>query len=75
MPLVGKLSDSKTFTPEGEREIKSDAQISLQTQQGFQAPEGSKSSGTGTKSEAELALEKLYEERIEEEYAKREGGA
>jgi len=28
-----------------------------------------------TKSEAELAAEKLYEERIEEEYAKREGGA
>jgi hypothetical protein len=27
------------------------------------------------KSEAELAAEKLYEERIEEEYAKREGGA
>jgi hypothetical protein len=29
----------------------------------------------GTKSEAELAAEKLYEERMEEEYAKREGGA
>lgn len=28
-----------------------------------------------TKSEAELAAERLYEERIEEEYAKREGGA
>jgi hypothetical protein len=28
-----------------------------------------------TKTEAELAAEKLYEERIEEEYAKREGGA
>jgi len=27
------------------------------------------------KSEAELAADKLYEERIEEEYAKREGGA
>lgn len=27
------------------------------------------------KSEAELAAEKLYEERMEEEYAKREGGA
>jgi len=35
--------------------------------------------GTGvsarTKSEAEIAADKLYEERIEEEYAKREGGA
>jgi hypothetical protein len=29
----------------------------------------------GTKSEAELAAEKVYEERMEEEYAKREGGA
>lgn len=28
-----------------------------------------------TKADAELAAEKLYEERIEEEYAKREGGA
>ena len=27
------------------------------------------------KTEAELAAEKLYEENIEEEYAKREGGA
>ena len=35
-------------------------------------------SGAGqhkAKSEAELAAEKLYEERMEEEYAKREGGA
>jgi hypothetical protein len=31
--------------------------------------------GSKTKSEAELAAEKLYEERIEDEYAKREGGA
>ena len=30
---------------------------------------------TLTKGEAELAAEKLYEERIEDEYAKREGGA
>jgi len=28
-----------------------------------------------TKSEAEEAADRLYEERIEEEYAKREGGA
>jgi hypothetical protein len=31
--------------------------------------------GTNTKSEAEIAADKLYEERIEDEYAKREGGA
>jgi hypothetical protein len=32
--------------------------------------------GSGkTKTEAEIAADKLYEERIEDEYAKREGGA
>jgi hypothetical protein len=31
--------------------------------------------GAQTKSDAEIAAEKLYEERMEEEYAKREGGA
>lgn len=30
---------------------------------------------TGTKSEAEKAADQMYEERMEEEYAKREGGA
>lgn len=30
---------------------------------------------THTKTEAEEAADRLYEERIEEEYAKREGGA
>jgi hypothetical protein len=33
------------------------------------------STASTTKSEVELAADKLYEERIEEEYAKREGGA
>jgi hypothetical protein len=33
------------------------------------------SGGAKTKTEAEIAAEKLYEERIEDEYAKREGGA
>ena len=31
--------------------------------------------GTKTKTEAEVAADELYEERIEDEYAKREGGA
>jgi len=31
--------------------------------------------GAAEKSEAEKAADKLYEERIEDEYAKREGGA
>ncbi|APA14858.1 predicted protein [Sclerotinia sclerotiorum 1980 UF-70] len=33
------------------------------------------STQTGQKSEAQLEADRLYEERIEEEYAKREGGA
>ncbi|KAH7383654.1 hypothetical protein BKA64DRAFT_682839 [Cadophora sp. MPI-SDFR-AT-0126] len=42
------------------------------------APTGQNSNGdvgSKTKSEAEEAADRLYEERIEEEYAKREGGA
>lgn len=39
------------------------------------APTEQQGQPEGTKSEAELAAEKLYEERMEEEYAKREGGA
>jgi len=38
-------------------------------------PSTSSGATQGTKTEAELAAEKLYEERMEEEYAKREGGA
>ena len=38
------------------------------------ASEGS-SAAEHTKSEVEKAADKLYEERMEEEYAKREGGA
>jgi hypothetical protein len=33
------------------------------------------SGATQTKTEAEIAADRLYEERIEDEYAKREGGA
>lgn len=36
---------------------------------------GSGEAKTGKKSEAEEAAERLYEERMEDEYAKREGGA
>lgn len=38
-------------------------------------PEGPRGGSNGAKGDAEKAAEKLYEERIEEEYAKREGGA
>ncbi|MCJ1462244.1 hypothetical protein MMC07_000844 [Pseudocyphellaria aurata] len=40
--------------------------------QGSSSAEGKQGGG---KSEVEAAADKLYEERIEEEYAKREGGA
>jgi hypothetical protein len=36
---------------------------------------GTTNGGTKTKTEAEIAADGLYEERIEDEYAKREGGA
>ncbi|KAF2277330.1 uncharacterized protein EI97DRAFT_457357 [Westerdykella ornata] len=36
---------------------------------------GGSAGASKTKTEAELEAERLYEERIEEEYAKREGGA
>lgn len=39
---------------------------------GVQGPGGG---SNGAKGDAEIAAEKLYEERMEEEYAKREGGA
>lgn len=39
------------------------------------AAENGSSAAQHTKSEVEMAANKLYEERMEEEYAKREGGA
>ncbi|KAI9713936.1 MAG: hypothetical protein M1820_000666 [Bogoriella megaspora] len=36
---------------------------------------GAANGGNTVKGDAEIAAEKLYEERMEEEYAKREGGA
>jgi len=39
------------------------------------AAENGSSAARHTKSEVEMAADKLYEERMEDEYAKREGGA
>ncbi|KAN0117586.1 hypothetical protein V8E51_003563 [Hyaloscypha variabilis] len=39
------------------------------------AAQGNANTSPQTKTEAEEAADRLYEERIEEEYAKREGGA
>jgi len=60
-------STEKPSTSETKEDVK-DTQLDTTTQQ-------SGSSQPTTKTEAELAAEKLYEERMEEEYAKREGGA
>lgn len=61
------------------------AEASLSTQQHSSAIANEAGDGAGasagssaaqnTKSEVEKAADKLYEERIEDEYAKREGGA
>lgn len=61
-----------------EKPSTSDTQISDPIMSGAEVPPpAAEQQGRpeGTKSEAELAAEKLYEERMEEEYAKREGGA
>jgi hypothetical protein len=63
MPLP-VITTEKPSTSET-REAPKDTQITSQTS----------TSAQGQKSEAELAAEKLYEERMEDEYAKREGGA
>lgn len=55
-----------------------DANVQASSFSGEQSTANSNSGAGGTrqpKGEAELAAEKLYEERIEDEYAKREGGA
>ena len=73
MPLPVYTSHEKPSTSET-RETTKSQQDALATG----ASNASQTTGGalgGTKSEAEIAAEKLYEERIEEEYAKREGGA
>jgi len=69
MPIPVVTSTEKPSTSET-REVPKDSQPA--------ASISNQSSGMTqqtTKSEAELAADRLYEERIEEEYAKREGGA
>jgi hypothetical protein len=62
-----KPSVSETKEPTGSNQDQAKAgQSTGQQEQPYQSR---------TKTEAELAAEKVYEERMEEEYAKREGGA
>lgn len=60
-----------------ETEVRTDAsgQDSSHAAEAVGASGSSGASGTRVKSSAEDAADRLYEERIEEEYAKREGGA
>lgn len=75
MPIPVHTSNEKPSTSETNQpttEVKPSTMIPDQVSQMGQA--GS-SAAQQTKSEVEQAADKLYEERIEEEYAKREGGA
>jgi len=69
MPIPIHTSTEKPSTSET-REVPRNSQPSVSV-----SNESSGGPQQTTKSEAELAAEKLYEERMEEEYAKREGGA
>lgn len=66
-----------TFTAEkpSTSETSEAAVGTMTSEQPKQHDHAASSSKPQTKSEAEIAAEKLYEERIEDEYAKREGGA
>ncbi|KAF2204032.1 hypothetical protein GQ43DRAFT_214744 [Delitschia confertaspora ATCC 74209] len=53
-----------------------DSKVAATEQQTAAAmPRGGEAPGTRQKSQAEQEADRLYEERMEEEYAKREGGA
>ena len=73
MPLPMFTSHEKPSTSET-KEIGQNQEQTQATPATDQSQTAGGASG-GTKSEVELAAEKLYEERMEEEYAKREGGA
>ena len=83
MPLPTSISGSEKPSDSSTSETGPDLVSSLEQASSTAATEASNSAGANsgssaaqhTKSEAETAAEKLYEERIEDEYAKREGGA
>ncbi|MCJ1435033.1 hypothetical protein MMC27_004403 [Xylographa pallens] len=74
LPIFEKPSDALAFDPEAAEEAKSAVQRASASVPDAGASSGS-SAAQHTKSEVEQAADKLYEERMEEEYAKREGGA
>jgi hypothetical protein len=64
-----------TEKPENPSSIEQDISNEAAKSRTSSASYGPAGSNSGQKSEVEIAADKLYEERIEEEYAKREGGA
>ncbi|MCJ1475685.1 hypothetical protein MMC13_004348 [Lambiella insularis] len=76
LPLTSneKPSDSAAFDAQAQEDAKAAVHRASDSVSDAGAANGS-SAAQGTKSEVEKAAEKLYEERMEDEYAKREGGA
>jgi hypothetical protein len=76
MPVPLHTSSDSSSTTENKASI---AQPTLTPQNSNVAQSNTasqqQSGGGRVKSEAELEAERMYEERMEEEYAKREGGA
>ena len=75
-----KPSNASTLSaPVSETSPSANSAVSQATSSATSATNGAAANGSSaaqhTKSEAEMAADKLYEERMEEEYAKREGGA
>lgn len=86
MPLPVPLSSQEKFTnastlpiPVSETSPSSNSAVSQAAASATSATNGAAEGGSSaaqhTKSEVEKAADKLYEERMEDEYAKREGGA
>ncbi len=78
LPSLTKDKPSTSDTPidtDSATNKVSSAMDSANTSSGGSAAEEAKAGGSQTISEASKAADKLYEENIEDEYAKREGGA
>lgn len=76
LPLTSeeKPSNSTTFDAQSQEDAKSAVHRASESVPDAGASKGS-SAAQATKSEVEKAADRVYEERMEDEYAKREGGA
>ena len=68
-------SQPKTELPSNSSTQPENGNTSTSTTANGMSQASNESGEAGRKTEAEEAADRLYEERIEEEYAKREGGA